>query len=123
MSKSINNVKKTVNNTLSATTGALAATSEIMADSTGAISTTIESTPAVLKALLKSPFAAAKGYLMEAEDLTAKEAEAVAFHYIEQDVATTITEAGEGAGKLVAKLFDEDEDPITTSEKKEVNDQ
>ena len=123
MSKSINNVKKTVSNTLSATTGALAATSEIMADGTGAISTTIEATPSVLKALLKSPFAAAKGYLMEAEGLTAKEAEAVAFHYIEQDVATTITEAGEGAGKLVAKLFDEDVDPITTSEKKEVNDQ
>ncbi len=69
-----------------------------------------------------SPFSAAKGYLMEADNLSEEQAEAVAFKYLAQDVATTIQEVGEGSGKLAAQLF-EDEETITTSEKKEVNDQ
>ena len=123
MSNNIKNIKKAVGNTVSAATGIVTVGTEVVADGSGLISNSIGAAPAVLKALLSTPFTAAKGYLMEAEDMTAQEAEAVAFHYIEQDVATTITEAGEGAGKLVAKLFDEDEESITTSEQKGVNNQ
>ena len=122
MSNNIKNIKKAVGNTVSAATGVVAVGTEVVADSSSLISNSIGATPAVLKALLVSPFTAAKGYLMEAEDMTAQEAEAVAFHYLKQDVAVTITEASEGAGKLMASLF-EDEDPITASEKKGVNDQ
>ena len=117
----VKNIKKAVGNTVSAATGIVSVGTEVVADSSSLISNSIVATPAVLKALLASPFSAAKGYLMEAEDLSAEEAEAVAYHYIRQDVAKTITEAGEGAGQLVAQLLDENEETITTSEKKEVN--
>ena len=122
MSNNIKNIKKAVGNTVSAATGVVAVGTEVVADSSSLISNSIGATPAVLKALLVSPFSAAKGYLMEAENLSAEQAELVAYKYIKQDVAVTITEASEGSGKLIAQLLDEDEDPITTSEKKEVND-
>lgn len=122
MSSNIKNIKKAVGSTVSAATGVVAVGTEVVADSSSLISNSIGATPSVLKALLLSPFSAAKGYLMEAEDLTAEQAEVAAFKYLEQDVATTIRETSEGSGKLIAQLFDEDEDPITASEKKEVND-
>ena len=120
MSNNLRNVKKSVSNTLSATTGVVATSAELLADTTGLLSSSIAATPAVLKALLSTPFTAAKGYLMEAEGLTEVQAEKVAYHYIKQDVATTITEAGEGAGKLAAQLFEEDadEETITTTERR-----
>ena len=115
MSNNIKNIKKAVGSTVSAATGVVAVGTEVIADSSSLISNSIGATPAVLKALLASPFSAAKGYLMEAEDLTEEQAEKIAYHYIKQDVATTITEAGEGAGKLVAQLLDdEDENPKST---------
>ena len=109
------NISKAVSNTVSAATGIVTVGTEVVADSSSLISNSIGATPAVLKALLVSPFSAAKGYLMEAENLSAEQAELVAYKYIKQDVATTITEASEGSGKLIAQLLDEDEDPITTS--------
>ena len=116
----VNNIKKAVGNTVSAATGIVSVGTEVVADSSSLISNSIVATPAVLKALLASPFSAAKGYLMEAEGLSAEDAEKVAYHYFEQDLATTITEAGEGAGKLAAQLFedDADEETITTTERR-----
>ena len=123
MSTNIKNIKKAVSNTVSAATGVVTVGTEVVADSSSLISNSIGATPAVLKALLVSPFSAAKGYLMEAEDLTDDQAEAVAFKYLEQDIATTIEKASEGSGKLIAQLFEDDDDSITTSEKqKEVID-
>lgn len=116
MSNNLRNIKRAVGSTVSAATGVVAVGTEVVADTSSLISNSISATPSVLKALLVSPFSAAKGYLMEAEDLTAEQAEAVAFKYLAQDVATTIQEAGEGSGKLIAMLF-EDEETITTSEK------
>jgi len=78
MSNNIKNIKKAVGNTVSAATGVVAVGTEVVADSSSLISNSIGATPAVLKALLVSPFSAAKGYLMEAEDLTEEQAEAVA---------------------------------------------
>ena len=95
---------------MSAATGAVATTTELLADSTELLSHGVQATPAVLKALLTVPFAAAKGYLMEAEGMNAEEAELAAYRYIKQDVALTITEASEGAGKLVADMFSEYEE-------------
>ena len=110
MSNNIKNIKKAVGNTVSAATGVVTVGTEVVADSSSLISNSIGATPAVLKALLVSPFSAAKGYLMEAENLSEKQAEAVAYKYIKQDVATTIQGASEGSGKLIAQLLDDDED-------------
>lgn len=122
MSNNIKNIKKAVGSTVSAATGVVAVSTEVIADSSELISNSISATPAVLKALLMTPFSAAKGYLMEAEKLTAEQAEAVAFKYLTQDVATTVQKASEGSGKLIAQLLDEDEDPINISEMVEVHD-
>ena len=67
MSNNIKNIKKAVGNTVSAATGVVTVGTEVVADSSSLISNSIGATPAVLKALLVSPFSAAKGYLMEAE--------------------------------------------------------
>ncbi len=111
MSNNIKNITKSVSNTASAATGVVALAADLLIDGTDLVSNGVHATPAVLKALLSAPFAAAKGYLMEAEGMSADEAELAAYRYIKQDVSLTITEVSEGAGKLVAGLFDEyDED-------------
>ena len=112
----IKNIKKSVGKTVAAVTGTVAVSTEVVADTSGLVANSIASTPAVLKALLVSPFSAAKGYLMEAEGLSEKEARARAFHILEQDVAVTVEKAGEGAGKAIAMLLEEDEEMITTAE-------
>jgi len=119
MSNNIKNIKKAIGNTIGAATSTVAVTTEAVADSSGLLANSIASTPAVLKAVLVSPFSAAKGYLMEAEGLSAEEAQTAAFKYLEQDVAVTIARGGEGVGKLLASLL-EDEDTKTTG--KEVTD-
>ena len=123
MNNNIKNIKRSVGNTMSAATNVVSVGTEMVADSSELVSKSIGATPSVLKALLKTPFSAAKGYLMEAEDLTEQQAEAVAFKYLEQDFATTIEQGGEGVGKLLAQLLEDDKETITTSAKKEVNDQ
>lgn len=122
MSNNIKNIKKAVGSTVSAATGIVAVGTEVVADTSSLISNSISATPSVFKALLMTPFSAAKGYLMQAEELTAEQAEAVAFKYITQDVTTTIQKASEGSGKLIAQLFEEDEDPINISNMVEVHD-
>jgi len=74
-------------------------------------------TPSVLKAVLKTPFAAGKGYLMEAEGLTPQEAELIAYKYLNQDITDTIEQVGEGAGKLLANLFTEAADEVGKASK------
>lgn len=108
-SNNVRNIKRSVGNTLNAATGAVAVTTEVIADASELLANSISQTPAVLKALLHSPFSAAKGYLMEAEGLSEQEAEAVAFHYLNQDLSTTIREGSEGVGKLTAALFEDDD--------------
>jgi len=119
MSSNIKNIKKAIGNTIGAATSTVAVTTEAVADSSGLLANSIASTPAVLKALLVSPFSAAKGYLIEAEGLSEEQAQAAAFHYLNQSVATTIAQTSEGVGKLTASLFEDDEDPITTVEKQQ----
>lgn len=113
MAKAINNVKRAVSNTVNAATSTVAVSSELLADSTGLITNTVQATPAVLKALLEAPFAAAKGYLMDAEGLSAEQAEAKAYHYLRQDVAKTVTEVSEAGGRLFSDLMKDDDDDNT----------
>lgn len=118
MSNNIRNIKTSVSNTVTAATSTVAVGTEVLADSTKLVADTISATPTVMKALLLSPFSAAKGYLMEAEGLSEQDAEKAAFKYLEQDVATTIKEGGEGAGKLLAELFKDLEEDDDKADKK-----
>ena len=104
----LNNIKKSIGNTFTAATAVVSVSTELLADTTLYISSGVGATPAVLKELAKSPFSAGKGYLMESEGITAEEAEARAFKYVNQEVSVTIREGGEGAGKLLSNLFKEE---------------
>lgn len=115
----VKNIKKSIGNTFSAATAVVSVSTEVVADASGFVSSSIGSTPAVLKALLQAPFSAAKGYLMEAEDMTEEEAELAAFKYINQEVAVTVKQGGEASGKLIAQLFAEEVDDADDSAKKQ----
>lgn len=118
MTNNLKNIKKSVSNTVGAATSVVSVTTEMVADVSGLLSNSIGATPAVLRALLASPFSAAKGYLMEAEGLSEQEAERAAFKYLEQNLALTIAQGGEGAGKLLAQLLADDEAQVDTADKK-----
>ena len=116
----IKNIKKSISNTFGAVTQVVSVSTELLADTSLFISNSIGATPNVLKSMTQTPFTAARGYIMESEGISKEDAHKRAFKYIDQDVATTIVELSEGSGKLLADLFKEEADPITTSEKKEV---
>ncbi len=120
MAKVINNIKKSVSNTVGAAASTVAVSSQVLADSTGMITSTVEATPAVLKALLQAPFAAAKGYLQEAEGLTAEEAEARAYLFLRQKADQTVTDGAEAIGGFLADMF-KDDDTDDTKKKEEGN--
>ncbi len=102
-------IKTIVGGSVSVPMSAAATTIEVTADAVGYAESAVKSTPAVVKALVQAPFAAAKGYLMEAEGLSAEEAEKRAYKYARQDLSRTIAEAAEGSGKLLAELMKEEE--------------
>jgi hypothetical protein len=102
-------VKSIVSNTVTAPLSLGATTLKLAADGTGLIDSGARATPAVLKALLTLPFATAKGYIKEAEGVSDEVAELRAYHYIKQDLSTTIEEVGVGSGKLLAELLKEDD--------------
>ena len=114
----IKNIKRSVVNTVSAATAVVSVSTEVVADTSQYISEGIGATPAVLKALLVTPFSAAKGYIMESEGVSEEVATERAFKYLEQDVAVTIEETGTSLGKLTAQLFDDLEDDDDTANTK-----
>jgi len=120
MSNNIKNITKALGNTITAATGVVSVSTELVADTSGLLANSIGATPAVLKALLSTPFSAAKGYLMEAENMSEEQATKAAFKYLQQDMAVTIDKGGESVGKLIASLFEDDDDTKTATEKKEV---
>ena len=98
----------------------------MIADGSELLNSGITDTPKVMGALLATPFAAAKGYIMEAEGVTAEVAEARAYKYINQELSLTIAEVGVGSGKLLADLLKEEEDskpdvPVVNKEVVHVN--
>ena len=119
MSKSINNLVKASMNIIHASTSLIDVGAQMVADGTELLSNSIVETPQVCKALLSSPFAAAKGYIMEAEGVSEEVAEARAYRYLKQELSRTIEEVGVGSGKLLADLLKEDlDDDAPASTKK-----
>lgn len=108
MSKSINNIVKASKNVVHAATSTISVGAQLIADGTELLNNSIVETPQVAKALLATPFAAAKGYIMEAEGVTAEVAEARAYKYLKQELSHTIEEVGVGSGKLLADILRED---------------
>jgi len=86
---------------LSATATALS----VAADSMGVLEKGVKASPAVVKALLSAPFAAAKGYIMESEGVAEDVAEERAYKYLKQDLSATIEQVGVGSGKLLADVL------------------
>jgi hypothetical protein len=114
----VNNIKRAISNTFTAAVSIVAVSTEVLADTSGFVAGSISSTPGVIKETLRTPFNAAEGYL-EAEGLGQEEAHAIAFKYLEQDAATTIAQAGRGAGSLVSAMFadlPEDDNNANTKE-------
>lgn len=112
MAKSIQNVVRASKNVVNAATSTIDVGAQMVADGTELLNSSVVETPQVLKALLQAPFAAAKGYIMEAEDVSESEAEERAYKYVNQELSHTITEAGEGAGALLASLLKDDLDDV-----------
>jgi hypothetical protein len=105
---SINNVVKASKNIIHAATSTINVGAKMVADGTELLNASIVETPQVCKALLASPFAAAKGYIMESEGVSEEIAEARAYRYIKQELSRTIEEVGVGSGKLLADMLKED---------------
>ena len=112
MAKAINNVVTASKNLINIAGSTVQVGSEVVVDGSELLNSTVKSAPAVVKALLASPFAAAKGYIMEAEGVSEEEAEERAYKYARQDLSRTIEDAGTGAGKLLAELLKEDLDGV-----------
>ena len=104
MSSSIHNVVQAVKNVTRAATSTISVGAQMVADGTELLNAGVVETPQVMRALLASPFAAAKGYIQEAEGVSADVAEARAYRFVRQELSRTITEVGEGSGKLLAEL-------------------
>jgi len=123
MSNSINNVVQAVKNCTHAATSTISVGAKMVADGTELLNHSVVETPQVMKALLSSPFAAAKGYIMESEQVTAEVAEARAYRYVRQELSRTITEVSEGSGRLLVDLLKEDDadDAAPRSEHAEIS--
>ena len=106
--KAVNNVVNATGNILNTVGNGIEVSSELVAAGTGVINHSVKSTPAILGALLTAPFAAAKGYIMESEGVTADEAELRAYRFVRQNLSVTITEAGVGTGKAIAAILAEE---------------
>lgn len=119
MSNSINNLVQASKNVINAATSTIQVGAQLVADGTELLNSSIVETPQVAKALLATPFAAAKGYIMEAEGVSEEVAEARAYKYLRQELSHTIEEVGVGSGKLLADILKEDlEDAGVASTKK-----
>jgi len=109
MSKSINNIVRASKNIINAATSTISVGAQMVADGTELLNASVVETPQVMKALLATPFAAAKGYIMESEGVSGDVAEIRAYRYIKQELSVTIEEVGVGSGKLLADLLKEED--------------
>ena len=106
-------VKTIVSQSVSLPLSATATCISMAAAGLGVAEQGVRHTPSVVKALLSVPFAAAKGYIMEADGVTAEVAEARAYKYLKQDLSVTIEQVGVGSGKLLADLLKDDDADVT----------
>jgi hypothetical protein len=103
----IKNVVQASKNTVGAAANSVSVVAQMTADGTALINTGVGSAPGIIKSLLTLPFAATKGYLVQ-EGVDEAQAEAQAYRYVRQPLARTITQIGEGSGKLLSDLLKED---------------
>lgn len=108
MAKAINNVVHASKNIINTAGSTIEVASDVVVDASELLNSTVKDAPAVVRALLCVPFAAAKGYIMETEGVSAEVAEERAYKYARQNLSRTIEEAGEGTGKLLAELLKDD---------------
>lgn len=111
-------MKTIVSNSVSVPMSLGATTLNVVADATEYTNKSVGAAPDVVRALLSIPFAAAKGYIMEAEGVSEEEATVRAYRYVEQPVSRTIEDIGTGSGKLLAELLADDEEDDSKASKK-----
>ena len=107
--KAINNLVQASKSLINAGTSSINVGAQLIADGANLMNGSVEEAPKVVGALLTTPFAAAKGFLMEAEGVSADVAEERAYKYLKQELSRTIEEVGVGSGKLLADLLKEDD--------------
>lgn len=117
--KTLNNVVTASKNLVHAASSIISVSAQLVSDGTELLNSGITDAPRVAGALMASPFAAAKGYIMESEGVSEEIAEARAYKYLKQELSRTIEEAGVGSGKLLAQLLEEedDNDVVVTTKK------
>ena len=107
MANVVNNLVSATGNILTAGATTVNVASELVVSATSMLNH-VDKAPAVGKQLLKSPFDAGTGYIMEKEGVSRKDAQARSHKYLNQDVTRTIEELSEGSGKLLAELLKEE---------------
>ena len=115
--KTINNLVQATKNVVNAASTTISVGAQLVVDGTELLNASVVETPQVAKALLATPFAATKGFIMEAEGVSEEVAEARAYKYLRQELSHTIQEVGVGSGKLLADLLKEDEADASTVSK------
>ncbi len=70
----------------------------------------VASTPGALVEVVQLPFSASVGYLMESNGLSEEEATAVAYRVVNAPIRESIKKVGQGSGKLIAQLMEDDAD-------------
>jgi hypothetical protein len=106
MSNNINNIATSVRNIIGAATGTVAVATKLLADGTALTAAAIAATPDAGKALVQAPLAAYEGVLTQGEDgMSEADAHTQAFKYVNQPLATTITQVARGAGSLAAEMW------------------
>lgn len=116
--KTINNLVQATKNVVNAASTTISVGAQLVVDGTELLNASVVETPQVMKALLGTPFHAAKGYIMESEGVSEEIAEIRAYRYVNQELSRTIQEVGVGSGKLLADLLKEDEADVGTVSKK-----
>lgn len=108
MSNNIHNIKSSIGSLFTASTEALSVSTTLLADGAALVSKAVSATPAVGKAVLTSPFDATQGYL-EQSGMTAEEAHAKAYTYLNVDPAESVQALSKAAGAFTFDLFKDDE--------------
>ena len=118
MNENVKNIKTSVGDLVGSATGLVALTCKGVAGIAKLTRSTIEAAPECGKQGLFLPFHAATRYNME-QGMERQAAHAKAFKYVEQPLADTIVQIGEGTGALVAELLkDELKEPTHKEESK-----
>ena len=104
----LSNIKRSISNVLGVATTLVAVGTEVLSDVSGGAVKAIGSTPEVTKELLRVPFTATEGYLVE-NGMDVEEAAAKANKYLNQPVVDTVKQLSKLGGKGIAIMLAEDD--------------